>query len=400
MHVGLVTATYLPVNNGVTRMVSLYKKYLEEAGHRATIFTLGERNQINLDKGIVRSRGVKLADTGYYFTLRYSGQAQSLLARVDIIHCHHLLMGLEFAHRYGRSPIVYTNHTRFDLYAQTYLKLPRIISRTVLRRIWRRLMAYSDVTLVPSQSSKRLINSFDADMDIQVIENGIELEHFSQMQGSFRRGDLGLAQEGVWMIYVGRLAEEKNLKKLLSEFDLAVQQEDGLKLLLVGSGPQKQELRQVIRKRKLDQKVKFAGEVPNHKVPIYLSVADIFVTASLSEIAPLTLIEAMAAGLPIAAIDAPGVTDLVVPGKAGILANLDNGDLAGAMLSLARNPVVRSEYGSSAHRISQRYHISDTVEKTVKLYRKLISGKSDGINLIGPNLPAHTTNRNRIEISH
>ena len=102
MRIGMVTACYKPVINGVTRMVSLYKQHLEAAGHEVTIFTLGDPDP-NDESGVVRSPGIMLGDYGYYISMRYSSEAQALLQQMDIIHCHHLFMSVEMAHRYGRS---------------------------------------------------------------------------------------------------------------------------------------------------------------------------------------------------------------------------------------------------------------------------------------------------------
>ena len=117
MRIGMVSATYDPsVINGAVRMVTLYKQHLEALGHEVTIFTLGDEQEGDREARIVRSPGFRLGDYGYFVGLRYSREAQMLLTEMDVVHCHHLLMSVEMAHRYARCPIVYTNHTRYDLY--------------------------------------------------------------------------------------------------------------------------------------------------------------------------------------------------------------------------------------------------------------------------------------------
>ncbi len=91
MRIGMLSATYDPtVVNGAVRMVTLYKEHLEARGHEVTIFTLGEETE--------------------------SDKQARMLAQMDIVHAHHLMMSVEMAHRYANCPIVYTNHTRYDLY--------------------------------------------------------------------------------------------------------------------------------------------------------------------------------------------------------------------------------------------------------------------------------------------
>ena len=224
MHIGLITAAYKPVINGVTRMVALYKKHLEIAGHRVTVFTLGQEDTEGADPSIVRSPGFNLSNTGYYFALRYSPEAQQLLSKVDIMHCHHLFMGLEYAHRYGRSPIVYTNHTRLDLYARSYMRLPDRIASGSLRLLWPRMTGYCDVVVAPSASLKRILRAYGVAQPIEIIENGIEVERFRNPIDPLTKQEIGMAQNRIMAIYVGRLAAEKNIEKLLYEFSLAVRE--------------------------------------------------------------------------------------------------------------------------------------------------------------------------------
>ena len=106
MKIGMVTACYKPVINGVTRMVALYKEALEELGHEVTVFTLGEPDPAGEDANVVRSPAIPLGKTGYYATFGYNREARERLREMDIIHCHHLLMSVEMAHRYGQCPVV------------------------------------------------------------------------------------------------------------------------------------------------------------------------------------------------------------------------------------------------------------------------------------------------------
>jgi 1,2-diacylglycerol 3-alpha-glucosyltransferase len=372
MHIGLVTASYVPVINGVTRMVALYKKHLEAAGHQVTVFTFGEVEQWENDPTIVRSPGHKLSNSGYYFAFRYSPKAQELLSQVDIIHCHHLIMGLEHAQRYGRAPIVYTNHTRYDLYARSYMRLPDPIARGFLRLLWPWMTGYCDIVVAPSASVKRLLRTFGVRQPIEVIANGIEVERFRHPVNPLTKEQIGVPQTSTLVIYIGRLAGEKNLEKLLYEFSLAEGEVPPLYLLLVGSGPAQEKLFRLATKLNIANRVVFRGAVAHHEIPRYLAASDIFVTASQSEVLPLTIIEAMAAGLPVAAIKSPGIDDLIEHGKTGILTSFQNGDLARSILFLAGDKSERARLGHNSYQESRHYHINHTVGHTIQLYKRLL----------------------------
>jgi glycosyltransferase involved in cell wall biosynthesis len=158
MRIGMVTATYNPtVINGALRMVGLYRRYLEAAGHEVTIFTLGEPGMVDDDPHIIRSPGIPLGDYGYYFSIGYTRQAQRLMGQMDILHCHHLIMSVEMAHRYARCPIVYTNHTRYDLYTGSYASIPQPAADAIMRQVWPEFTDLADVVVVPSESVRQVM---------------------------------------------------------------------------------------------------------------------------------------------------------------------------------------------------------------------------------------------------
>jgi glycosyltransferase involved in cell wall biosynthesis len=377
MKIGLVTACYKPVINGVTHMVSLMKDYLEEAGHEVTVFTLGEPDPAGEEPGVVRSPGIPVGDTGYYFGFRYSSHAQELLREMDIIHCHHLFMSVEMAHRYGRCPIVYTNHTRYDLYTGAYTALPQPAADAVMRQVWPDFTDYCDVVVTPSDSVRQVMLDFGVRRPIRVIENGIELDRFHRTEQAAARRQLQIAGEKTRLIYVGRLSSEKNLEMLLAQFAIVQNIVPEIELILVGKGPAEKHLQKQARELDIADCVRFAGVVPYAEVPQWLAAADMFVTASLSEVHPLTVIEAMAAGLPIVAPASPGITDTVKSGEMGLLSDYPDGGLAAGMAALILNPELRRQMGCAARDGSRLYDIRRTIEKTMTLYERLRQERPD-----------------------
>ena len=147
MRIGMTTACYKPVINGVTRMVSLYKQALEALGHEVYVFTLGKPDPAGEDSRVIRSPAMTLGDSGYYASFGYNREARALIQEMDMLHCHHLFMSVELAHRYANCPIVYTNHTRYDLYTGTYSPLPQPAADALMRRIWPKFTDFADVVI-------------------------------------------------------------------------------------------------------------------------------------------------------------------------------------------------------------------------------------------------------------
>ncbi len=375
MHIGLVTACYEPVINGVTSMVGHYKAGFEAAGHRVSIFTVGKPTENGSELSIYRSPALPIGQTGYHFGFRYTRDAQRALGEVDIIHCHHLFMGLEFAHRYGRAPIIYTNHTRYDLYTAIYGHLSQEVANKIMRWIWPKRTAFADVIIAPSKSLKRIMLQFGVQRPIQVIENGVQLTKFQHPRKPLKKSDFGISDDDILLIYIGRLSAEKNIFVLLSEFAAAANSLPKLRLMLLGHGPLEAKLRKKVQLMDLKDRVIFAGSVPFGDVSNYLSAADIFVTASLSEVFPLTVIEAMAGGLPIAAIASPGLVDTVRHNITGLLAEKGNGNLAQYIGILTKNDNLRQQMGHQARIFSKNYDIEVTVRRTQGLYERLIHNR-------------------------
>lgn len=378
MHIGMITASYEPVVNGVTQMVSLYEKYLTSAGHRVTVFTLGKPAKGEDLTGTVRSPGIPLGKTGYHLAAGYSEIAQSKLRGVDIIHCHHPLMGLEFARRYGQAPIVFTNHTRYDLYLSSYGHIPAWLAVQLMGISWRKLTRLADAVIAPSNSIKELLIASGVDVPIEVIENGIEVRRFQRVTHAVSRSDLDIPDAAIVYTYVGRMAPEKSVLRLVDEFCKAAGIQKGIQLLGIGSGPLEKRVVRLIAQCGLADRAHFIGYVEPEQVPAYLALSDAFVSASVTEVHPLTALEAIAAGLPVIAVDSPGFRDIVTNGWSGLLVNESPGSLAQAMMSLGGDSLLRDRLAAGARADSERYEIKRTVRRTISLYRRLLAEHRHG----------------------
>ena len=260
MKIGMVTAVYKPIINGVTLMVSLYKEHLEAQGHEVTIFTLGDPNMSDKEPGVIRSPTFWEGSRGYALSMRYTREAQERLREMDILHCHHLLMGVDMAHRYAHCPVVYTNHTRYDLYTGTYIPLPQPAADTLMRQIWPEYTDLADVVITPSESVCQVMKSFGVRRPIVVIENGIDLRPFHNPPNPLSKSDFNIPETATLLIYTGRISDEKNMDVLVDQFAIAHDLLPDLHLLLVGKGIVEAELRQYVSSLDLSDHIHFYGD--------------------------------------------------------------------------------------------------------------------------------------------
>jgi glycosyltransferase involved in cell wall biosynthesis len=206
---------------------------------------------------------------------------------------------------------------------------------------------------------------------INVIPNGIDLDRFARAAPK-RKADLGLPPEALVLMYVGRLGPEKNLVELLRAFRNAYDAAPNTLLALVGDGPQAEALRRTARDLDLNGSVRFLGTHPNEDVPSLLGAADAFVTASITEAHPMTIIEALAAGCPVLGFNVPGIRETVIDGVDGLLAPADPVALGRHMARVATDAALRARLSEGALRSAQDYSIEATTRRILDHYERLI----------------------------
>ena len=372
MRIGMLADAYKPHISGVTNYIALNKKYLEERGHEVYVFTFMYEDYQDDEKNVIRSQGLPFFNTGLYFSVNYSKEARKLLSSMDIAHVNHPFFTGSLVMAYCRPrkiPIVFTNHTRYDLYAQAYVPaMPEIVSLKALQAYLPRFCRYCDRVISPSPGMKVVLRNLGVDVRIDVIPNGVDLEPF-KAEATLTRTDVGFQPDDKLLIYVGRLGPEKNLPFLLRAFAGVIQVNDRARLILLGDGPERENLEDQVENAGLKNKVRFTGLIPYDQVASYMAIADAFVSASYTEVHPLTVIEAMAAGLPVLGIASPGVSDTVIPGETGYLVEKD--DLEGfrtKMIELVMNEEDRQRLGRNASVEVERYSIQNTVHLLEQLY--------------------------------
>lgn len=374
MRIGMMADTYKPYISGVTNYIDLNKRYLEKDGHEVYVFTFSEPDHEDDEERIVRSPGLPLADTGFFLSLRYSREAKKLLQSMDVIHVHHPFLSGRLALHYchpERIPIIFTNHTRYDLLAQAYIPmLPEEISEGFLQAYMPSFCEAVDLVVSPSPGMEKILRELDVASHIEIVPNGVELSRFIQA-GPLSRVSYGFDEDDILLIYTGRLAPEKNLDFLLMAFAGTLQAVENVRLLLVGDGPMKAELNNLAKDLQITEAIQFAGQIPYDKMPGYLAMCDAFVTASVTEVHPLSVIEAMGAGLPVMGIHSPGVGDSVEDGITGFLTTKNLPAFTAKLTRLCLQKQLRQKMGKAARIASQKYDIELTTQTMLGHYEKL-----------------------------
>jgi glycosyltransferase involved in cell wall biosynthesis len=371
---------YMPHISGITGYISENKRALVEKGHDVFIFTFGDEEYKDNEPNVIRSPGLPLLNTGYYISFNYSKQARKLLRSMDIVHVQHPFLSGSLALRYCRPrciPIVFTNHTRYDLYARAYLPvLPDVIGETALEAYMPAFCRACDLVISPSEGMRQVLKGMGVTTPIETVPNGVDLRPLKIAIQPIDRSELGLSSESVVLIYTGRLGPEKNLPFLLRSFAGIAQAYEHVHLLLVGDGPERGNLENIVQSMNISPRVHFIGMVNRSDIYRYLATSDAFVTASVTEVHPLSVIEALASGLPVMGIDSPGISDTVEDGITGLLVKEE--DLAAFTAKLVRlisEHEWRKQMGNRGRQAAENFSIERTSERMVELYKKVVEEK-------------------------
>jgi glycosyltransferase involved in cell wall biosynthesis len=242
-------------------------------------------------------------------------------------------------------------------------------------RIINKLMApFPAVPVAISEYSKRFLIAKKSipEEEIVVIHNGIPLGPFHDADaesGLAKRREFGFAPESIVVGVVGMMHENKGHAYFIEAAAIVAEKNPNVKFVLVGDGELRQTLEAQAKSLDFGERLTFLGH--QGEMPALLQMLDIYVMSSFSETAPLSLLEAMAAGRPIVTTDCGGPMEMVEEGEtARIVAPRDAVALAGRILELANDPSERARLGANAREESRRFDIDNTVEMLQQLYEK------------------------------
>ncbi len=323
MRVGFFTDTYTPQINGVVTSIRLFKEHLERLGHEVYVFAPGPDHEVDTAE-IVRFRSVPFKfQPEMRFAAPYSVEAARVVDSVglDIVHSHDPfsigLFGIRVARKLG-IPYVHTYHTLFPEYVH-YIWETRLTKR-LAERLSRDFCSRCDHVIAPSAKIERYLACLRLDVPVTVLPTGVETGKFQDPSGERRkefRRRFGIQTDERLLVYVGRLGREKSVDVLVDM--MARVRTPGVRLLIVGDGPERPSLEDRARAARVAERVLFTGYLAHEDVCAAYAAADLFVFASLTETQGLVIGEAMAAGLPVVASEDLAIADAVAPGINGLL---------------------------------------------------------------------------------
>ncbi|MCB2179537.1 glycosyltransferase [bacterium] len=376
MQIANFTNSYLPVINGVVRSVNSFRKALTEMGHNVFIFAQGDDFQ-DEEPFIFRYPSLSLPiQVDIPAAIPISPNIDWLLPylKLDVIHTHHpVLLGQTAAMKSQKLeiPLVFTFHTQYHEYTH-YVPFPQETIQVFLKEAvheWMKIyMRKCTHIVVPSQSMLEIVRStYGLENQYTVIPTGIALDGYQNDSGMALRKQHGWENDLV-MISVGRLAKEKNWAFFLEAAQKSLRQHPQLRIVLLGDGPDRKSLKSHAEELGIADRVDFLGDIPFEQVPAYLQAADFFGFASTTETQGLVTLEALAAGLPVVAVDAAGTRDIIQDGVQGLLVPEDRDAFSQAIHRLIASPEQFATFQQAARKRAAEFEIHKMADRLIGVY--------------------------------
>ncbi len=386
MKILFISDVYFPRINGVSTSIRTFVLQMQNLGHEVHLIA-PDYDVVTEDEAWIK----RIPARSIYFDpedkLMKYGEAVKLLPaleqeKYDIVHVHtpfvaHYL-GLKLAAQLN-IPCIETYHTFFEDYLHHYLPwMPKSIARGIARMISKRQCNAVDAIVAPSNPMLDVLRRYGVNVLSEVIPTGLQDSSFAAADGQAFRLKYGIPLDRPMLLYVGRVAFEKNIDFLLEMTKLLAEKRPDVLLVVTGEGPAEVSLHKLAKTLEIEKNVQFIGYLDRNKeLNACYESADIFVFASKSETQGLVLLEAMAQATPVVAIAELGTASILIEGKGALIAPDDTAQFAERVHQLLLNPEHRFELGNRAKNYAlDKWTATLQAQRMIKFYEEIILSTS------------------------
>ncbi len=384
MNIAYFTDTYLPIKNGVVTIVSSEKKSLEDLGHNVYLFTIKCPGYVE-EHNVYRFRSIsgssistenRLGIINYRKLYKFMDNH-----KIDIIHNHtEFSLGtaaFHIAKKYS-IPIVMTTHTDWEQYYKHYLKIiGHLMPKKMVRKILKNIVKRSDCLICPSKKIKDYYKKVSPKSKSVLIVNAIEGSNFKKndekLDRELVRKKFNINKDDIVGLFVGRVSHEKRVDMLVSEVIKAFQQTSVGKFIVVGDGALLEKLKDMVKSSGLEDRFIFTGFVPWGDIYEIYVMSDYFSTTSLSEIGPVTAIEALFSGKPIVASNDLALADKLFHEENGYLVKNDD-DFYKYIIKICEDTIEKRQgFSQKSLEISNKFTMDIHARKLVLFYEYVVN---------------------------
>jgi 1,2-diacylglycerol 3-alpha-glucosyltransferase len=386
MNICMFSNTYLPHVGGVARSVHFFAEDLRAQGHDVLIIapTFSENEEASTEQDILRVPAIQNfngSDFSVRIPIPFFIDQEIDAFEPDIVHSHHPFLLGDAAVRAAlrrNLPLVFTHHTLYEEYTH-YVSPDSTIMKQLAINLSTEYANLCTMVVAPSESIARLIQERGVESPVEVIPTGVDIDHFGNGNGEFFRKSHNIPQDAFVIGHLGRLAPEKNLEYLCEAVIEALKEEPlKFRFLVVGSGPSEPVILQMFEEAGHRDTLIMVGKKSGDDLVNAYAAMNLFIFSSKSETQGMVLAEAMAASLPVVALDASGVREIVVDHRNGRLLPEDSSpqSFAEKIKELQEDSGKLEEQSKEAHRTAEQFSRKKSAEKLARLYQSLLDGKS------------------------
>jgi len=387
MRVGMFSECYEPVRNGVTTSVHTLVHELRRRGHRVILVAPHYAAHRDQTPFVLRVPSIqtwlnKDYPVAYPFLPRLKRQFGHLAP--NVVHSHNPffvgLLAARLAHQHG-VPLVSTYHTLYNHYAHYIFFLPDAAVQGLLK-LW--IPDYYNRcahVIVPSSIAEASLRDFGVRVPITVVPTAVPLPDPALTGDEARRAaraQWDIPEDCPLLLYVGRIAQEKNIEMVLDAFGDVGGRFADARLLVVGGGPHLDACRRHATALRCRDRIIFAGPMAHDELPPVYATSDLFVFASTTETQGLVMAEARAAGTPCVLVRGGGASETISEGEDGIIVEPERKALAAAVSALLDDPARLAEMRRACLRLATKYTPEAMTDAVVGVYRAVIENPSDG----------------------
>jgi 1,2-diacylglycerol 3-alpha-glucosyltransferase len=385
----LISDVYFPRVNGVSTSLATFRRDLPEYGVTTTLVAPHYPQQEAASHGampqedLVRVASAAIPRDPEDRRMRWAALSRALEAlareRFDLVHIHTPFIahyaGVRFARR-ARVPCVATYHTFFEEYLHHYVPaLPHGVGRFLARAFTRSQCREVDALIAPSEPMRVLLAEYGVRTPIHVLPTGLPAECFRPGDGARFRAAQGLPPERPIVLYVGRVAHEKNIEFLIRMYERVHARMPRALLVIAGEGPARKTLQQLAERLGLAEHVCFVGYLERaHALLDCYAAAQAFVFASRTETQGLVLLEAMAQGIPVVSTAELGTRSVLQPASGALVVREDVEEFATAVQRLLNDGELRQSHAQQARAYAQTWSSQAMAQRLAALYRELCVG--------------------------
>lgn len=380
MNVLMFTNTYTPHVGGVARSVGGLVQGLRTAGHQVGVVAPTFEGMPTSEADVSRVPALQhFRGSDFSVPMPVGHRLKGILDAFapDLIHAHHpFLLGDTALHAAAARnlPLVFTYHTRYEYYSHyAPADSPRL--KRLALELALGYCELCDAVIAPSESVAAFLLAEGVESRIEVIPTGVRLEQFADGDGRATRRATAIPEDAFIVGHVGRLAPEKNLSFLTQALTSFLLEHPKAHCLIVGVGPMRAAIVDAFEQLGLGRRLHFMGVVDSRTLADAYRAMDVFAFSSHTETQGLVLAEAMAAGVPVVALDAPGAREIVRDSVNGrLLAQEDQAAFVAALDWVARqSPQGLEQLRRAARETAKGFSFPRTVEQVLTLYRSLLA---------------------------